>query len=224
MKGEKTPCSNKMAGRRMLMSCSDEQNMVLCSSPEPIHQSEMGAGTFPQAWRCQRLWVPPELCSRVTCVRQGVWRDKSGLCPGSQKTFCSVEVGNNGEKKISNFQCVVVIVVPELSVKGCARQEDLRMLRCLGVDVKSQRKVEQWNFGGRGAAQLERGWTWHREGLAQTAVSLPRVLSEEDLSCWDGGEKTTWRLETGCHSLSAGSQGSYTGRQWVRARGICVIF
>lgn len=78
-------------------------------------------------------------------------RQVSGLCPGSQKTFCSVEVGNNGEKKISNFQCVVVIVVPELSVKGCARQEDLRMLRCLGVDVKSQRKVEQWNFGGRGA-------------------------------------------------------------------------
>lgn len=90
----------------------------------------------------------------------------SDLCPGSQKTFCSVEVGNSGEKKISDFQCVVVIVVPELSVMGCVRQEDLRMLRCLGVDVKSKRKREQWNFGCRGARQLELGWKWHRGGLA----------------------------------------------------------
>lgn len=36
-------------------------------------------------------------------------RQVSGLCPGSQKTFCAVEVGNSGEKKISNFQCVVVV-------------------------------------------------------------------------------------------------------------------
>ena len=93
-------------------------------------------------------------------------RQVSGICSGSQKTFCSVEVGNNGEKKISNFQCVVVIVVPELSVKGCARQEDL-----IGVDVKSKRKIEQWNFGCRGARQLELGWNWHREDLAQAAVA-----------------------------------------------------
>lgn len=43
-------------------------------------------------------------------------RQVSGLCPGSQKAFCAVEVGNNGEKKISDFQYVVVIVVPELSM------------------------------------------------------------------------------------------------------------
>lgn len=80
-------------------------------------------------------------------------RQVSGLCPGSQKTFCSVEVGNNGEKKISNFQCVVVIVVPELSVKGCVRQEDL-----IGVDVKSKRKIrtvdvkvlDSWSLAGTG--------------------------------------------------------------------------
>lgn len=118
----------------MLLSCSEEQNVVLYSNSVPIHQSEMGAGTFPQVWSCQRLWVPPELGRVVTSVRDREY----ALCPGSQKTFCSVEVGNSGEKKISNFQCVVVIVVPELSVKGCARQEDLRLLRCLGVDVKAR--------------------------------------------------------------------------------------
>lgn len=106
------------------------------------------------------------------------------MCPGSQKTFCSVEVGNSGEKKISNFQCVVVIVVPELSMKSCARQEGLRMLRCLGVDVKSKRKIEQWNFECRGARQLELGWNWHREGLAQGSCGLtdPAFLPEENLS------------------------------------------
>lgn len=55
--------------------------------------------------------VLPELCRVVTPVRrQRVWRDKS---PDSRKTMCSVEVDNNGEKKISNLQCVMVIVVPE---------------------------------------------------------------------------------------------------------------
>lgn len=74
----------------------------------------------------------------------------------------------------------MVIVVPELSVKGCARQDDLRMPRCLvGIDVKSRRKGEQWSFGCKGARQLESGWNWHREG----GLTDPAFLSEEDLSC-----------------------------------------
>lgn len=126
---------------------------------------------------------------------------------------------------MSNFQCVVVIVVPELSVKGCARQEDLRMPQCRGVDVKSKREIEQWNFGCRGA-QLELGWNWHREGLAQGSCGLtdPAFLSEEDLSCWNGAERRPPVEAEEQMPLSAGSQGSYKGRQLVRARGIYVTF
>lgn len=76
----------------------------------------------------------------------------SGQCPGSLKTFCSVEVGNGGEKKISTFQCIVVLVVPELSVKGCERQEDLRLPTCpAGVDI--------------GAGGRENSGTWHTKVL-----------------------------------------------------------
>lgn len=57
-------------------------------------------------------------------------------------------------------------------MKGCARLEDLRMLRCLGVDVKSKRTIEQWNSGCRGARQLELGWNWHRQGLAEDRCGL----------------------------------------------------
>lgn len=85
----------------------------------------------------------------------------SGQCPGSLKTFCSVEVGNSGEKKISTFQCIVVLVVPELSVKGCERQEDLRLPRCpAGVDVEAggrensgtlhTKVLDNWSLAGAG--------------------------------------------------------------------------
>ena len=148
-------------------------------------------------------------------------RQVSGLCPGSQKTFCSVEVGNSGEKKISNFQCVVVIVVPELSVKGCTRQEDLRMLGCLGVDVKARGRqscgtleaevLDSWSSAGPGWG----GLSTDRCGLTQGSF-LRRT-------CPAGMETRGPPVEAGDRMpLSAGSQGSYTGRQWVRARGICV--
>lgn len=57
-------------------------------------------------------------------------RQVPGVCPGSQKTFCSVEVGNSGEKKISNFQCVVVIVVPEFVSEGLCKTGRPNWCRC----------------------------------------------------------------------------------------------
>lgn len=133
------------------------------------------------------------------------------VCPGSQKTFCAVEVGNSGEKKISHFQCVVVIVVPELSMKGRVRQEDLRMLQCLGVDGKARGR-QKWNFGCRGARQ-------QREGSARGSLTDPQFLSEEDLS-WNGPrEDHLWRLKKGYPSVLGAR--ALVRRPLVRARGVC---
>lgn len=128
------------------------------------------------------------------------------MCPGSQKTFCAVEVGNSGERKISHFQCVAVIVVPELSMKGRARQEDLRMLQCLGVDGKARGR-QKWNFGCRGQ---------QREGSARGSRGLtdPHFLSEEDPSCWNGAKRRAPVEAEEWIPLSAGSQGLVKEGGW----------
>lgn len=89
----------------------------------------------------------------------------SGQCPGSLKTFCSVEVRNSREKKIPTFQCIVVLVVPELSMKGCERQEDLRMPRCpVGVNVEAGGREDS----GTLHTKMPDSWSLAGAGLGKT--------------------------------------------------------
>lgn len=105
-----------------------------------------------------------------------------------------------------------MLVVPELSMKGCERQEDLRMPRCpVGVDVEAggrensgtlhTKVLDSWSLAGAGLG----------EDLAQGISGLTGAafLSEEDLTCWDGAERRPPAEAEGWMTFSAGSQGSY---------------
>lgn len=63
----------------------------------------------------------------------------------------------------------------------------------------------------KGARQLEPGWSWPREDLAQGISGLTGAafLSEEDLTCWDGAERRPAAEAEGWTTFSARSQGSY---------------
>lgn len=184
-------CASPSVGMWYCILCqSVSQNVVLY--PVPVHEAEHGtvssASPSDRMWysiQCQSVgqnwqaYFPPSGLELSEAV--GSWTLQSsqhplggrecrettlsGQCPGSLKTFCSVEIGNSREKKISTFQCIVVLVVPELSMKGCERQEDLRMPRCpVGVDVEAGGRE---NSGTLHTKVLD-SWSLTEAGLGRT--------------------------------------------------------
>lgn len=106
----------------------------------------------------------------------------------------------------------MVLVVSELSMKGCERQKDLRMPGCpVGVDVEAGGRENSGTLHTKVLDSWSLDWSWPREDLAQSISGLTGAafLSEEDLTCWDGAKRRPPAEAEGWTTFSARSQGSY---------------